>query len=115
MKKTITINLGGTVFNIEEDAYEKLRSYLDSVKSHFADEEIVSDIEGRMAELFAEKSGESKIVTMTLVEEMVKSMGRVEDFGGEIKGETEPKQIRRLFRDGDDKIIAGVASGLAHY
>ena len=59
MKKTLTVNLGGTVFHIDEDAYRLLDNYLCNLKLHFRKqegaEEIVNDIENRISELFAEK------------------------------------------------------------
>lgn len=59
MKKTLTVNLGGTVFNIDDDAYRLLDNYLSNLKMHFRKEagadEIVDDIERRISELFAEK------------------------------------------------------------
>jgi phage shock protein PspC (stress-responsive transcriptional regulator) len=86
MKKTISINIGGIIFHIEEDGYEKLRSYLSSIQkyfSSFADSmEIVSDIEGRIAERFINKQkAESKqVISLTDVEELIAAMGTVADF-----------------------------------
>lgn len=125
MKKTLNINLGGIVFNIEEDAYDKLRHYFDSIKKHFAAypdcDEIVKDIESRSAEKFSEKISPSKqVITIEDTEELIKSMGQVSDIAGEEEKETEDEQepaprSRKLFRDPDDMIIAGVCSGLAAY
>lgn len=59
MKKTLTVNLNNTVYHIDEDAYESLQEYLNSLRNHFAEEEgadeILSDIEARIAELFKER------------------------------------------------------------
>ena len=68
MKKTLTVNLGGTVFNIDDDAYRLLDNYLSNLKIHFRKEagadEIVDDIERRISELFAEKlSAGSQVIT----------------------------------------------------
>jgi phage shock protein PspC (stress-responsive transcriptional regulator) len=85
MKKNISINLQGIIFHIEDDGYEVLSRYLHEVKAHFASyqghEEIVADIEGRIAELFSARlSAIKQVITLTDVEEMTAKMGRVSDF-----------------------------------
>ena len=86
MKKTIQINIAGMVFNIEEDAYEKLNAYLASIKQYFASyegsQEIVSDIEARIAEKFwtNQKSDNQPVITHEGVNDLIKSMGSVSDF-----------------------------------
>ena len=101
MKKTISINIGGVVFHIEEDGYEKLRDYLGSVQryfSSFADsKEILSDIEGRIAERFiAKQKAESKqVISLNDVDELIAAMGTVADFEAIDQAEdllTEPLQ-----------------------
>ncbi|MGZ3864728.1 MAG: PspC domain-containing protein [Bacteroidia bacterium] len=129
MNKTLTINISGIVFNIEEDAYENLKNYLAQIKRHFQNEEgcdeIVADIESRLAELLKSKTGASKQVLLNSdVEEAINVMGKPEDFGGE--GHTEEKTHaktaytgstgrRRVFRDPDNKVLGGVCSGIASY
>jgi phage shock protein PspC (stress-responsive transcriptional regulator) len=88
MKKNISINLQGIIFHIEDDGYEVLSRYLYEVKAHFASyqghEEIVADIEGRIAELFSARlSAVKQVITLTDVEEMTAKMGRVSDFASE--------------------------------
>jgi phage shock protein PspC (stress-responsive transcriptional regulator) len=88
MKKNISINLQGIIFHIEDDGYEVLSRYLQEVKAHFASyqghEEIVADIEGRIAELFSARLSTIKqVITFTDVEEMTAKMGRVSDFASE--------------------------------
>jgi phage shock protein PspC (stress-responsive transcriptional regulator) len=88
MKKNISINLQGIIFHIEDDGYEVLSRYLHEVKAHFASyqghEEIVADIEGRIAELFSARlSTVKQVITLTDVEEMTAKMGRVSDFASE--------------------------------
>ena len=88
MKKNISINLQGIIFHIEDDGYEVLSRYLQEVKAHFASyqghEEIVADIEGRIAELFSARLSVSKqVITLTDVQEMTAKMGRVSDFASE--------------------------------
>src|SRR6185503_1584887 len=88
MNKTVTINLSGIVFHIDENAYEVLRKYLDNLKSHFAGtqgrEEIIADIESRMAEMFTEKIDASRnVIMMDDVKQVTEVMGRPEQVAGE--------------------------------
>ncbi|HEV7381309.1 MAG TPA: PspC domain-containing protein [Dyadobacter sp.] len=86
MKKTISINIGGVIFHIEEDGYEKLKGYLSSIQKYFSSfedsTEILADIEGRVAERFLNKQkAESKqVISLTDVEELIAAMGTVADF-----------------------------------
>ncbi|CAG4988638.1 hypothetical protein DYBT9275_00127 [Dyadobacter sp. CECT 9275] len=86
MKKTISINIGGVIFHIEEDGYEKLKNYLTSIQRYFASfadsKEIVSDIEARVAERFwnKQKSDGKQVISLEDVEELITAMGTVADF-----------------------------------
>lgn len=85
MKKTLTVNLGGTVFHIDEDAYRLLDNYLSNLKLHFrrqvGADEIVNDIELRISELFSEKlTAGSQVITIADVEEVINRMGRPEEM-----------------------------------
>jgi phage shock protein PspC (stress-responsive transcriptional regulator) len=144
MKKIININFHSRVIPIEESAYEILQQYIESLRRHFANEEgreeIISDIENRFAELFADnlKKG-APCITDADVNTIITSMGRPEEFEGE---EAEPAASatgasagtgasqgsgtyqqnwqyasdgRRLFRADNDKILGGVCAGLANY
>ncbi|WP_207429576.1 PspC domain-containing protein [Pedobacter sp. SYSU D00535] len=125
MNKTIIININGLVFHIEEEAYEILRSYMTEVKRHFAyttdSLEIVTDIENRLAEMFNERLAEQKkqVLEMIDIQEVIAAMGSVKDF--ELPEEENPlntdsyRTERKLFRDTDDKLVAGVCSGLGYY
>ena len=126
MKKTVTVNIGGIVFHIEETAYEQLQSYLSNIKSYFTlsdgRDEIIQDIETRIAEMFSEKISNSRmVVTDADVEEVMKQLGKPSEVAGadeESSTKENPNQERpdkKLFRDPDDKIIGGVCSGVAHY
>jgi phage shock protein PspC (stress-responsive transcriptional regulator) len=127
MKKTISINISGVVFNIEEDAYEDLRKYLDTIAGYFTDsdgrEEIMTDIEARIAELFQARLSEAKnVVGMQDVQEVIDIMGRPEDYLGEEEQERSYAQSaagqrtkRRLYRDDEKGLIAGVCTGISHY
>jgi len=116
MKKTFTINISGTVFHIDEDAYEVLKKYMVDIKEHFCNsedgKEIVSDIEYRLSELFTEKD-EDSVITLEKVGNVVEIMGEPDVFEEDI---IIPEKIKkRLYRDPEHKIISGVCGGLAAY
>lgn len=131
MKKTLTVNLGGTVFHIDEDAYQLLDKYLANLRIHFRKEEgsdeIMNDFEMRISELLNERVKLGyEVITIVQVEEIIKRMGRPEEiFDGEqtdtsqeeYKAKTETTQTgnKRLFRNPDDRILGGVAGGIAAY
>jgi phage shock protein PspC (stress-responsive transcriptional regulator) len=125
MKKTFTINISGTVFHIEEDAYEVLQKYLINLKNHFGPgeegKEILADIEARIAEIFIENStGSQKVVSIDMVNSAIEIMGSPEDFEqDETEVEAIPteetKRKRRLYRDPDHRVIGGVCGGLGAY
>lgn len=137
MKKIININLSGRVVPIEDSAYEKLQAYIESLRRYFANEEsrdeIINDIESRIAELLQEKIRKgADAVTDADINEVIASMGTVEDFEAEEKENatsttasaqnnqqqysyTEKKPRGRLYRDSNDKFIGGVCSGIASY
>ena len=124
MKKTHSANIGGTVFQVEEDAYDNLQAYLQSIETHFRAypdvADIVADIEGRIAEQLLQREFASQVVRLSDVERVVASMGRTEQFAESAGSASAPAQPlpgegRKLFRDPDRKVIAGVASGLAAY
>jgi len=133
MKKVININFQGRVIPIEESAFELLKAYTDSLRRCFAQEEgkdeIINDIESRIAELFGEalKKG-SVCITDDQVNAIIDNMGRPEDLeqgtsatgaetnsGQKITGDTISGERGKLYRDENDKIIGGVCSGLANY
>ena len=128
MKKTITINISGVIFNIEEDAYDVLRTYLDKLGRNFTDsdgkEEIIADIEARIAELFTERLGDRKeVISQVDVDQVMNVMGKPEDLGMDADDETENKgwttytrtQKRRVYRDTEKGVIGGVCAGISHY
>lgn len=123
MKKTHSANIGGTVFTIEEDAYEHLQAYLHSIETHFRSypdvAEIVADIEGRIAEQLMQREMTPQVVRLVDVERVIAAMGRTEEFDEQMEGPSAAQQSpgtgRKLFRDPDQKIIAGVAGGVAAY
>jgi phage shock protein PspC (stress-responsive transcriptional regulator) len=122
MDKTININLGGTMFQIDEDAFKILRDYLQAINNRFANlqggNETVEDIESRIAEIFQSQRGLAGVITTSNVEEMIKIIGKPEDFdhGEAVTGTpVYSSQRRRMYRDPEDKIIGGVCSGIAAY
>ena len=135
MNKILNINLGGMPFTIDIDAYNHLENYLGTIRRHFSDsescDEIIHDIEVRMGELFQESMKGSSIISNKELDEVIKIMGTPEDFGAEaIEDEYEPTEEsresyttrdhqksnrKRLFRDGDDKVVGGLCSGIAAY
>ena len=130
MNKTVTINLSGIIFHIDEDAFQKLSSYLTTIKGYFSEsegrDEIMADIENRIAEMLSEKISDRKqVVLMTDVDYVIGVMGKPEDFAGDKAASEEAKREqpiysssgrrRRVFRDPDNKILGGVCSGIGAY
>ncbi len=126
MKKVINITLGGLVFAIEQPAYDALENYLKAIRSTLTSDdaaEVVADIETAIAEKFVARNRSEKIaVTEEDVKIIVTEMGTPADFGGEedsgaknTKDTSEDDIKKRLYRDTDDVVIAGVASGIAKY
>ena len=133
MKKTFTINISGSIFHIDDDAFEKLQRYLQMLNRHFGTalegQEILQDIEARIAELLIERTANKvEVVTDVLVDEVIARMGKAEDFieasdqepsrekqeqGAPPSGD--PLTRRRLYRDGDNRVLGGVCSGLGAY
>jgi len=133
MNKIFNINLGGYPFTIDDNAYYEIDKYLKTIKNHFSKsegcEDIIADIEIRIAELFNEHLKGQPIVSMREVQKVISIMGTPADFGAEdmtnehfeSKGSTAHKGKegstvgKRLFRDPDEKVIGGVCAGLSAY
>lgn len=140
MNTVVNVNIGGVPFIIDEDAYKYLNAYMNAIRNHFSreegSEEIVTDIENRMAELLQEKLGTRKIVNLKDVESATAIMGTPEEFeytpesefGHDPNSEDHEKNNKendnetfkfktgkRLYKNPDDKVVSGVASGLAAY
>ena len=136
MKKVININFQGRVIPIEEEAYEELKKYVESLRNYFANEEgkeeIINDIENRIAELFSEKmkNAAEPLITEAAVAAIIASIGRPEEFDGDSlefgsttstsnttsEKTSNPFEPRgSLFRNEQDKILGGVCSGLSAY
>ncbi len=127
MNQTLTINISGIVFHIEVDAYDTLKNYLNKIKSYFNNseerEEIMLDIESRIAELFGSMMNEkNQVITSTDVENIIVIMGKPEQYLSEDEEETEEKVKennikgdKKLFRNPDERTLGGVCSGLGSY
>ena len=125
MKKTFTINISGIIFHIDEDAFEKLSNYLNSIKSCFnssdGKDEIIADIEARIAEMLQAKISDSKqVITIEDISEIIAVMGEPEQIGAENGAQTKSNYSstetrKRLYRDSDNKVLGGVCSGIGAY
>lgn len=136
MNKTININLGGHPFIIDEKAYDLLSTYLNRLESHFSYsegcEEIIEDIEMRIAELFNERLKTRQIVTTADFDYIVEVMGKPEDLGCSTESDEhstyaengtaesgrnayEFKVGKKIFRDEENKLVGGVCSGISTY
>ncbi len=138
MKETIKINLNQRLFDLDADAYSKLKEYLDTLRRYFNNkpdeaEEILQDIEQRIAEILTEKlRGDKQVITLSDIEEIIQMMGTVDDFAMEedssqqkfqqsndnkTKKENEDysRDHRRLHRDLESNIFGGVCAGVAAF
>jgi phage shock protein PspC (stress-responsive transcriptional regulator) len=123
MDKTININLGGTLFQIDEEAYRMLRDYLQAIDLKFRNTpggtETIEDIESRIAEILLSQKTIAGVITRENVEAMISIIGKPEDFG-QIENE-EPAvgygstQRKKMFRNPDDSVIGGVCGGIGTY
>jgi phage shock protein PspC (stress-responsive transcriptional regulator) len=125
MKITENINLGGLIFTIDNDALGKLQDYLNSIESYFGakeeSEEILADIEARIAELFQSQLCKNKeVVTLADVNSAIEILGMPEDFGSAGTRKTRSQNnnsnsYKRLYRNPEHSVLGGVCSGFAYY
>lgn len=131
MKKTVTVNLNGRVFTMDEDAYQLLDKYLNNLRIYFRKEdgatEIIADFESRIEELFSDKIRLGyEVITIADVEEIIARVGKPDDFSDEPISEEEKEEPRarvvnyeyvkkKLFRNPDDQMLGGLCSGVAAY
>lgn len=128
MKTTVTINLGGFIFHIDDDAYEVLHSYLIALERQFANEtdykEILSDIESRLAELFTDALANKKdVISKEDVAKVISIMGEPQDFTTDDNQSNQStrrtmssyQSVKRLYRDPDNRVLGGVCGGLGAY
>lgn len=131
MKKTLNINIGSRVFNIDEDAYDLLSRYLESIKKYFQkiniEDDVFQDIENRISEKFNSILKNRESLNIDDINNIIKEMGTLDDFkeayndfdtndfnNQNNESKTTGKR-KRIYRNTSDKVIAGVASGLANY
>ncbi len=129
MKQTLTINLNGIVFHIDDDAYNLLQDYLEKVEKNLGSgsdvADVIQDIEARIGELFTDmlrKQG-VQVVNKAMVEHIMQQLGDPDTFASDAEDTTQTNQNttsttsikRRLYRDVDDEFLGGVCSGLAAY
>jgi phage shock protein PspC (stress-responsive transcriptional regulator) len=129
MNKTININLGGYFFHIDEIAYQKLRRYLESISKSLSDDpqgknEIIADIEARISELLSEKITDARqVINEGDIDDIIKIMGQPEDYADDEEVYSDSSysyhrnntSSKKFFRDGDDKFLGGVCSGIGYY
>lgn len=126
MKKVVDVSIGHMSFTIDEDAYFKLRSYLDCFKATIKDsveaDEVMEDVESRVAEIFMEQlKFLGQVVDISLVDSVISHLGEIdseskkEQTDGFYEKTNAPKSSKQLFRDSDRRKIAGVSSGLSYY
>ena len=134
MKKTLTVNLGGTVFHIDEDAYQLLDKYLSNLRIHFKKEEgsdeIMNDFEMRISEILSERVRLGyEVISIEQVENVIARMGKIEEiFDDETSSaaseetaresfsfDSKEKVNKRFFRNPDDRVLGGVCGGLSSY
>jgi phage shock protein PspC (stress-responsive transcriptional regulator) len=129
MNKTVNINLGGMFFHIDEDAYQKLTRYFEAIKRSLSNsngqDEIIKDIEMRIAELFAEKhTSDKQVINLRELDEVIAVMGQPEDyrldneeaeFQKSASYDYATRPLKKLYRDKDGGMIGGVLAGLGHY
>ncbi|MDR0420700.1 MAG: PspC domain-containing protein [Prevotellaceae bacterium] len=126
MKTTLQVSLNGIAFNLDENAYQQLKSYINELQSHFPDnDEIIEDIEARIADLLSLRiKSTDQAVNIRDVNEIIGTIGKPGDIDDDINSSDKFKKHfenagnptkKRLYRDTDNKVIAGVCSGIGHY
>lgn len=127
MNKTVSINLGGFFFHIDEDAFQKLNRYFQAIKQSLSPDgkvEIMKDIESRVAEIFSEKlTTEKQVIGIFEVDNVIAIMGQPEDYIIENEENKTNNTFqsavntnrKKLYRDLEGGILGGVASGLGYY
>ncbi|MBR5924417.1 MAG: PspC domain-containing protein [Bacteroidales bacterium] len=121
MKNIINVSLGGRNFNLEEDAYNRLNQFLEHYRAKLTvpeiqKAEVMQEMEERMAELFAgETSNGYRVVTLPMVENVARVLGMPDGSSESWASGPSGASAKKLYRDLDNKSIAGVCSGLAVY
>jgi len=120
MKKAIKVNISGAIFNLDEEAYAKLKAYLDKLNSYYSDDpdgkDIVEDIENRIAELLQEyRNGYREVIILSDVEQAIEVLGYPFEEMNEETHFHHQKSFKQVYRNPEDRIIGGVCGGLGAY
>jgi phage shock protein PspC (stress-responsive transcriptional regulator) len=123
MKKTVRVSLGGIAYTLEDDAFALLENYINTLKARLGvsteGSETLRDIEERIAELFTEKMGNAEVVGIDLVKLVIATIGNPEQIAGDGEEAERPTYaqhgLKRLYRNPENAVIAGVCSGLSEY
>ncbi|MDR0755218.1 MAG: PspC domain-containing protein [Prevotellaceae bacterium] len=126
MKTTVQVSLNGIAFNLDENAYQQLKSYISELQSHFADDtEIIEDIEARIADLLSLRiKSADHAVNLNDIDEIINIIGNPNDIDDKADASEKFKKHfenvnnsvkKRLYRDTENKVVAGVCSGIGHY
>lgn len=128
MKTTLSVNIGGMNFIIDDDAYSRLSAYISALKRKYASqvggEEIITDLEARIAELFSQEIKTSQqVVGLRLVKQVIATLGDEEELGAGTSSQNtfsnEQKRnamaYKRFYRDPNGMVLGGVCTGLSHY
>ncbi|MBO7191817.1 MAG: PspC domain-containing protein [Bacteroidales bacterium] len=136
MKKTINVAIGGCSFTIDEDAYKTLDDYLERFKGaldpSISNKDVMDELEGRIADLLKSRLGGREVVDFYMAQQVVGQLGYPQGYKPEkeqsegaagaednvkdeyhYSGTDGERPVRKLFRDGEGKKIAGVCSGIA--
>ena len=123
MKKTINVNIGNRAFTLDEDAFRALKRYLADIRSRLdkaESQDVIEDIESRLADIFNEHLNYGGVVTITMVRGAIATIGQADVFGErqktiEMESEPEVQKPRKLYRRRKDSVIGGVCGGVADY
>ena len=118
MKKTVNVAIGGCSFIIDEDAYVAMSEYLENFRNALgasnASNDVMDELEGRIADLLKQKLAGREVVNLKMVEDIIAQIGYPDGYDADNNVNNEDMSaIKKLFRDPDDKKIGGVCSGLA--
>ncbi len=130
MKKTLNVAIGGCSFTIDDDAYKALEEYLDSFKAGLdnssSSNEVMDELEMRIADLLKEKIGRREVIDLSMVNAVLNQIGPISTKTVRSEESTSQQNeqqyrtgnqetVRKFYRDAEGKKIAGVCSGLALY
>lgn len=119
MERTVNVSIGGCAFTLEEDAFKLMKNYLkrfkDSLDESSVNDNVMIELEGRVADLLRERMRGNEVATVDMVQEIIDQIGYPEGYTAETTNTERTDVSKKFFRDSDDKKIAGVCSGLALY